>query len=333
MIKNILKSIDYEIQDCFSDNNNWNDFIEELKDILEYYSISIYNAGRKLTCNKLHLKFNENISMNDTETIENYTFINYDILKNALITLNSKISKKELFEQVIEMIMDSIIKLYQIAQINECKNNNITNFRLIIDSSYSCNKCKFLSKFIQNVQEFDYSNLHSFCKLLIIPFSDNYINLKFKSCSINNIMVGYEKYISNIIKKIELHLNEFITYKNFYFYNEDTIKIKNNDIYIPYSYLNVESIIVRELLRDKLVLKMDNWWKQYYKMKTKNKSIGDNCIFYNNIFINSMAQLSVTELFIECFINYILNPNELYNIDEEAYNHIKDIIKREFIKW
>ena len=334
MIKNILVSIDYELKEIFNKTyGQWDSFEVELVDLLNYYKSSIYKAG-KIILNKRINNKNKIIELSefDINYINNIEFSFITDLKQKII--NSNLAKLELYNQIIYYVIGECIKLFKLSQINCCKELNIKQIKLICDDEYSCDICKTLSKFILNIDDINHELIHPYCKITILPIINNCQDLKTPIAEFINIPNIYIGNVKNIIMKLTIQLKDFITFKTFKFVNNiDYIKSNNNEVLISNkNQINIEEIIVRELLKDKMLDKLSNEWKKQYNVKKNTKIIGDNCIVYNNYFINSQSESNYIEYFIQSYINYILHASILKNTDNVAYNMINNIIKKEFIK-
>jgi hypothetical protein len=338
MIKNILVSIEFEISEEYTKHyKKWDTFIDKLDDILNYYKFSIYKSGKQVLNKKIGSSENLELTEYDEQFLEEFNFIGFmNKTKLALESYENKLSAKELYDQLIGIIIGECIILFKIAQINQCKNLNIEKIRLISDDNYSCDECKTYSKFVFNVDNFDISIIHPYCKISILPICNNATNIKTSVAEFTNIPFIFTNICKNITTKLTIQLKPFITPKKIIFIDTvDFIEIKDNEIYISNKMidkLDIEKLIVKELLKDKLLSNMDSWWEEQYNIKKSSKVTGDNCIVYSNYFINNQAQLNFTEYFIQCYIAYILHASLLKNIDIDAYNKIKDIFKKEFIK-
>lgn len=339
MIKNILVSMEYEIKEYYNkDYKKWDIFIDELTDILDYYKSSIYKAGKLITNKQIGQKVNREIEFTkiDNKFISQYDldgFINK--LRQAIISCCDNLSKDELYDQVITIIIGECIILFKSAQTNECKNLGIEKIKLLSDDIYSCEKCKINSKFIYSVDDFDKTLIHPYCKLSILPISNNSTNIKTSVAEFVNVPQIFVPNIKNITMKLTIQLKKFITHKKFIF--GDFVGIKFNDDIIEISIklidkINIEEIIIRGLLKDKLLQEITTWWEDSYNIHKDSKSIGDGCVIYSNGFINNISQSSYNEYFTQSFIKYIIHPNELKQIDEPAYNQLKQILNKEFIK-
>ena len=79
MIKNILTSIEYEINEDYIQNfGKWDKFIENTNDILDYYKLSIYKAGKT----NINQKINNSIKNIEQTKYDNdfllaYNFTNF----------------------------------------------------------------------------------------------------------------------------------------------------------------------------------------------------------------------------------------------------------------
>lgn len=340
MIKNILVSIDYELKEAFNNNyGKWDLFKNELNDILNYYKKGIYKSGKTILNKRINNK-NKIIELSDTDNkyIDNFSFNDYinDLIIN-IIKFEKKLSKEDLYDKIIYYTIGECIKLFKLSQINCCKELNIKHFKIICDDQYSCNVCKTLSKFILDVDTFNSELIHPYCKITILPLIYNNQNFKTSIAEFINIPNIFISIIKNIIMKLNIQLKDFITFKTFEFTDKiDYIIINNDKILISNKIIdkiNIEEIIVRELLKDKMLDNIDsNKWEKHYNTKKDSKIIGDNCIIYNNYFVNSQSESNYIEYFIQSYINYILHASVLKNSDIIAYNMIKNIIEKEFEK-
>lgn len=339
MIKNILVSIDYEVKEAYhKDYGKWDKFIDELKNILDYYKSSIYKAGKMVLNKKIGKKVNRDIEFTniDNEFINNYDINGFiDKLQQAITNCCNDLTKEKLYDQLITIIIGECIILFKLSEINECKNLQIKKIKLISDDTYSCDLCKTNSKFAYSVDKFNREMIHPYCKLSILPISTNPTNIKTSIAEFIDVPQIFESNIKNITTKLMIQLKQYITSKKFIFGDYDSIISNDNMLQISNKLIdkiNIEELIVRELLKDKLLLEIDQWWKDSYEIHKDSKTIGDGCIIYSNGFINNLAQINHEEYFIQSFIAYILYPTELRQIDINAYNKLKDIFNKEFIK-
>jgi hypothetical protein len=338
MIKNILVSVEFEISEEYTRYyGQWDTFADKLNDILNYYKFSIYKSGKTILNKKVGSSYNAELTGLDEQFLEEFNFVEFiDKIKLAVESYKDKLSRKKLYDQLIAIIIGECIILFKIAQINQCKNLDIEKVRLISDDNYSCDECKTYSKFVFNVDEIDIDIIHPYCKISILPICKNSTNLKTSVAEFTDIPYIFINTCKNITTKLAIQLKAFITPKKFIFVDSiNNIEIKEDEIYISNNIiekLDIEKLIVKELLKDKLLSNMDNWWEEQYNTKKASKVIGDNCIIYSNYFINNESQLNYIEYFIQYCISYILHSSLLKEIDIEAYNKIKNIFNKEFIK-
>lgn len=339
MIKNILVSIEYEINENFKKYyGKWDLFIEEIKDILGYYKKSIYKCG-KIVINKKIGNSTKNIQLNEIDKVflDKYLFDDFlNTLNNAITSCTRNLNKNELYDELISIIIGELIILFKISQINECKNLNIKQVKLISDNIYSCDLCKTRSRFIYNVEDFNIKMIHPYCKLNIFPICDKTTDLNTTISKFKNVPFIYVNIIKNINMKLSIYLKKYITPKEFIFKNDlENIYIDNDKIYISLKLidkLEIDKLIVRELLKDKLLQTDLSWWEKEFNKIKNNKNIGDDCIIYATPLINNTSILNHKEYFIQSYINYILNSNDIKLINNDAYKQLKDLFGKEFIK-
>lgn len=337
MIKNILTSIEFEVsedfQKCFG---QWDEFANKLKDILEYYKLSIYKSGKTVLNSKIGINSRSvDLTIIDNEFLNKINFSEFiHKIESALKKYEDKLPRKELYDQVISIIIGECIILFKLAQINECKNKNIIKIKLVSDDNYSCNECKLYSKFTYDVENFNANMIHPYCKISILPICNKSTNIKVSNADFVSVPFVFTSIIKNITTKLSIQLKQFLTYKEFIFKEEiNKIIIEGNKVYIPLSLiekLDLESLIVRELLYNKLIDRDLTWWENTYK--DKNKVMGDNCIVYSTPLINNKAQLNYKEYFVQSYISYILHPSILKDVDIEAYDQIKNVLGKEFLR-
>lgn len=339
MIKNTLVLMESEISNEFDSNyNNWDEFIEKLTNILDDYKLNIYKCGKMILNKKIGKSATNVIYTNlDNDFLNNYNLLDFiKTLKEAIIKCSVNLQKEQLYDQIITIIISEFIKIFKISQINECKNQNITKIKILSDEIYSCSKCKTISNFVYDTNNFDFSLLHSYCKLTILPIIDTKLNINTQFANFNNVPQYLVNDIKLITTKLSIQLKSFISKKIFNFENTDNLIINADVITIPIKFSNlikIDELIIRELLKDKLE-NMINFeiWKNLYIVKKDSSISGDNCIIYKNPFINNLASISYNEYFIQSYIYYILYPNVLQQIDNNAYNQLFEIFKKEFIK-
>jgi len=337
MIKNTLTSIEFEVNEDYNKYfGQWDEFTEKIKDIFDYYKSSIYKSGKIILNNKIGIKQKDmDFTKIDNEFLDGIDF-SIIILKirEAIEYHQKELSKKELYDQIIFSIIGECITLFKLAQINQCKNQNITKIKLLADDNYSCDECKVNSKFTYNVENFDNSVIHPFCKISILPISNRITNIKTNNANFINVPIVFSNTIKNIMMKLTIQLKQYLTYKEFIFEeNINNISIDSDKVHISLrlmEMLDIESLIVRELLYDKLTNFDLTWWKKTYE--SRKKVMGDNCYIYSTPFVNNLAQSNYTEYFTQCYISYILHPTILKDIDMEAYNQIKSILEKEFVR-
>lgn len=339
MIKNLLVSIDFEVQDCFNKYyKDWDSFIKEVEEIIGYYKENIYKVG-KVVINKKIGNATKNIDLNnnDTEFLDKYSFNGFlDKLKLSLINYENQIEKKELYNQLASIIIGELIVLFKISQINECKNLNIKNVKILADEVYSCETCKSISNFIYNVDEINLKNIHPYCKLTILPISNNQTNINTSIAKFINVPHVFVEIIKQVTSKVAIHLKQHITFKEFIFTeNLNKILIDKDKVNIPIEFIdkiNIDTLIVKEVLKDKLLETDLTWWENNYNIKKNKKIAGDKCIIYSDPFINSLASNNYKEYFLQSFIAYVLKPTELLSTDENAYKQLNKVLGKEFIR-
>ncbi len=340
MIKNILVSIDYELKETFCENYNEQELFKEgLIDILSYYKYSIYKAGKDIL-NKRIKNPKSDLDESDNKFIDNYDFNelidNIDSLTTTFKDSTNQ-QQQQLYDKIIYIVIGDCIKLFKIAQINCCKNIGIKKIKLLSDSVYSCNICKTYSKFVWDVDKFDFNIIHPYCKLTILPIININEDLTFSIAEFKNCPVILTGQIKSIITLLSIQLKDFITFKTFIFKDDiKCIEVKNDNIFISNEMIDkidIQTLIVKELLKDKLLELCDKQlWENNFNNKKNSKVIGNNCIIYNDCFVNSQCESDYIEYFKQSYINYILDPKQLLLVDINAYNQIKKLIHKEFIK-
>lgn len=336
MIKSTLVSIDFEIKENFNSNyNNWDSFIEEVDDILKYYRFTIYKNAKKSIMSKLDIKISNELDDVENDNIKNYNFDNF---LNKLLSgiKNSEMSKEDLLEQILLIIIGECIVLFKKFQIDTCRLNNIKYVKFISDDN-CCEICKLNSNILIDVNEFDLDNIHPYCKTSIIPLDySRKINMSTKVCNITHMPSVFKGVATKITTKLFINCKDLITEKDFVFIdNGNKIIESGNRVTIPIDLLNIiniEKILVKYLLKDKLLEKLNiSEWEALFNIKKDSRQVGDNCIVYSLPFINNLAQNSCEEYIIQNTIHYILDAKSLYSIDRNAYEKLKIIIKKEFI--
>lgn len=338
MIKSNLVTIAYEVEESYNNYYmKWNEFLEEVNDILSYYKSKIYLSGKTIINKKIGNTNKINLDDIDNEFIDS---INYNAfiekLKDGIYNCCNDYSKEELYDQIISIIIGECIILYKQSQIVECKNLNIKSFKLIADHN-CCELCKIQSRFELDTNNYSMDNIHPYCKQVILPLDiSKTTNLTLQIADFVNVPSIFVPIIKNIITKLKIHLKDYISYKKFTFGEFNSIIINDNEILIPYELttsINIEEIITEQLIRDKLLEGINiNDWKENFNIKKDSKVLGDNCRVYTLPFVNNIATINCEEYIVQSSVNYILNGQYLKDIDINAYNKLKELFTKEFVK-
>ncbi|MFW6015680.1 MAG: hypothetical protein ACOCRK_04525 [bacterium] len=357
-MKSNLNSIDNELKTFYKKliNNSQNDikqasieFAENVTALLDYYVEPIFNNGKKviakqLDCNIEKNDFN-NSEINYIKKYKKEVLLNFEnTLSNAIINcFESRQSDKDFLEDITEIIVDKSIKLFKYAQLQEYINNNINKIKLLSDKN-SCPVCQLRNNFEYTINDlienFD-DVFHSFCTLIIEPaiINNDQINKKINDIKkkldifipelisekeikfVDNIIDNEifikklkEKYDSNKINDIKNSLsNSMVLFKT-----ENTILISKN------SLQNIDYIITKVLIEDKLMNKDMKWWEGEYKNRQKTKYIANGVSVYSQPFVSYLAEDNYQSYFVESAIYYILKPKLLKSIDENNYKQLKE---------
>lgn len=334
MIKNTLISLENELEDLYNNNfNDWDNFIIDLNDSLDYFKFSIYKNAKKIIF--LKIGNNSKISLDDTENtfLSSYSFDTFlDKLKKGIIN-NENLDVKELYDKIVEIVIGECILIYKKFQILICQNNNIDKFKLITDSSCSCEICQLNSKLILDSNNFDINNLHPYCKNTIVPLKFNVVqNLNLQNCEFENIPNEFINIAKSICTKLFIHYKKYITNKKFIFTDVDSIQFKD-DILISNNFnilcnLDITKIIVEGLLKDKFLESINlSEWEELYEIKKNSKQIGENCIIYSLPFVNNIASYNCESFVLQSMIYFICDPEKLKQMDITTYNKIDAILK------
>lgn len=331
-IKSTIVNINYEIDDNFKINkNNIGHFIEELKDVLDFYKFTIYKNAKKSIYSKLNLKINDVNNENDL-FIENFNFDEF-LNKLSCKLKNSNLDNKDILDDIKLIVNGECIKLFKFSQIQTCKILNIKTIK-IISNTNCCDICKVQSKISLDVNKIIYNDIHPYCKFIIIPnYNKNKINISNKICTITHLPIEYNGIVNKLLLNLTIHYKDFITKKEFIFSDNinninisgDTIKISNKILDV----IDIEKIIIKNLIKDNLLTKINiTEWDSIFKMKKDSKLKGDNYIIYTLPFVNTNAQYDCENYIIENAVQYILNKDELSIIDNNAFNKLKDIFEK-----
>lgn len=339
MIKSNLVTIAYEVEESYNNYYmKWNEFLEEVDDILSYYKSKIYMSGKTIINKKIGNTNKIELEDIDNEFLESINYNDFiEKLKNGIYNCCNNYSKEDLYDQIISIIIGECIILYKQSQIIECKNLNIKSFKLITDNNNCCEYCKIQSRFELNVNSFNIDNIHPYCKQSILPLDmSQTTNLNVQIADFENVPLVLMPIIKNIIIKLKIQLKDYLSYKKFIFGDFNNIIINDDEILIPYkliSLINIEEIIVEQLIRNKLIQVVNiNDWKENFNIKKDSKMLGDSCMIYSLPFINNVSTINCEEYIVQSAISYILNGQHLKNIDINAYNKLKELFKKEFIK-
>lgn len=376
-MKNYLVSIDNEVKENYtkflkSDNNNFisnvNEFCDSIVALLDYYAEPMYKSGRTYILKRIYGSIDSKLTDIEDDFIFKYksdTITNFGKKLNRAICecFENRENDKEFYNQIMEIIVGQCIRFYKHSQLFTCKNNDITDIKLISDNNKSCPICCTMSKFSQKVETLisDIDKFHPFCKLVIdlptkhqfiastiIPTTDiELINLPTElKTKANNFISLLKRSIPDLItnKKIkfveniteETELNDFLFEK----FGEERTKdikstIENQVMYfkttdvllISYKSLNnFEYIITLALLEEKLKDIDIYWWTSAYNAKQKSKYIGDKVALYSVPFVSYIAEQNAKSYFIESAIYYVINPNLLKTIDIDNYDRLKEFV-------
>lgn len=374
---NYLNSIDNELKEYYLNfankkisDDTIKDFCENTVAIIDYYIEPIFISGKNIVSKILNSN-KSNLTEDEVIFINNYKINEINEFKNSLINgikncYENRKDNNDFYEQIIEIIVNKLLKLFKYAQLSEYKNNGIIEVNLMSDNN-SCAICKTKSNFKYNVENLmeNYDNFHSFCKLTIEPINNcNIINFKIGNLEFNNVPYNLKSIIDNTISKLKIYIPNMISDKKFYFVNnifesnefQELLKSKytleeindlknkvNNDIFVfsleNNIYISNDSAkdlnytIVKFLIIDMLLKNDINWWQQEYYNKIESKQLGKEVAIYSNLFVNYIAEQDYESYFIESAIHYIINPELLKTIDEKCYNELNNnIFKTEFLR-
>ena len=239
------------------------------------------------------------------------------LLKNEL----SKITKEEKHNCIVDILKREIQYLYKKYQV------------LVIDKSLykfvshetSCAACKFAmqnkyvtDKFIEfddcdsyfvkdelletvNI-ETDYIKLFNVPKKYyrtVLSFY-NFLQFKYQNLLKSNVNIEFKT-----CTKIDKCLDDSVEVRFLYNKNEQQYHICFD--LTTYRYYILKAILTNVLITEDVE-------KIYYSKL-------ENDIFASNKFISFLAKQNIEEYYMESLIEYILNPDKLYEVDEEIYNY------------
>jgi hypothetical protein len=336
--------------------------LDNLTALVDYYIEPIFKSGQNVIRKQLGLKSVNEI--NDVNILNDYKFNQLEqlkqIIKQGLIDYYNVNNKEKIYNDMFEIVFSFLIKLFRHAQLLECKLNEIENVYLLSDPNYSCPYCQTLSQFKQSVNGLieQIDTLHSLCKLIIFVDSvSNLTNIAIDDINFVDLPKNFELKIKPLITNLKLSCPHLITNKTFKFVANivnqqelmdvltnkfDASKVKeileNIDDKITYldiddivlvsmHYLNDMNYIITKLLLVNKLSEFDlTWWSDRYYDKQKYKYVSDGAAIQLKPFVNYMAEQSDKSYFIESAVYYITNPTLLKQIDEEAYDKLKEDI-------
>jgi hypothetical protein len=377
IMKNYLVSIDNEIKESYAkflagNKNdfvrNVNEFTESIEALLDYYTEPMYKSGRTYILKRIYASIDSELTDAEDEFIFKYksnTIGSFGrTLKSAISEcFHDRVSDKEFYNQIIEVVIGQCIQLYKHSQLLTCKNHEINEIRLISDHDNSCPICQTMSKFAHNIDNLlaDINKFHPFCKLAIelpirkeitantiIPTTDiELINLPTElKVKVNNFVSLLKrnvpdlvttrkiKFVNNITEEVEF--NEFLLDK----FGEERMQeikptvdnqvmyFKTEDVLlINNKALNrLEYIMTLTLIEDKLKDMDIYWWTNAYNNKQKSKYVGDKVALYSEPFVSYIAEQNAQSYFIESAIYYVINPKFLKTIDADNYDRLKEFV-------
>lgn len=239
-----------------------------------------------------------------------------------------------MYEEIIEKIAIFIINEYWNLQIQYANDNSINTIYIIPNKTASA-KIQYISSLINTIKEFSrYRNFLSPLEVTTILYKD-LINI---NLSINKdiyiMFYNLPKGIKNDINKLLFSLdkyNRFITKKNIYLTDNISLHNKiiceynekeNNSYIITNNLYVIKYNIIYALLKDKLIDKCNHayWQKQYTDyLNAKNN--------YNRQYLfSARAEIDCIEFFMNYIIIFILQNEQLYNIDLEKYEYINHFL-------
>lgn len=303
---NYIISLNNELLEYYNEyklNNDIKLFKKNVETLLYHYFNIGYITGINLTRKKLNLQL-----LNYYDEIDDLKFLNFK--HNEINDIINKINNDYNFNW--ETILKSLIYIYRYYQLLEFKNNGIQEIIFIVNNN-SCDYCKILSKQKQNIdyliKNLNKEHLYCYMKFHII----NEINLSILNkikFSNKDLLTNYNFILINNVDEIK-ELNKFYSLEEINILKNNFISIQcDKNIYINNEYYNMNYLIIKYSIKDKL--SPNDWWNNKFNN--------------TNIFINYKSRKNSYQYLIENVVQYILNPNILYEFDKENYDKIKNDI-------
>lgn len=303
---NYIISLNNELLEYYNEyklNNDIKLFKKNVETLLYHYFNIGYITGINLTRKKLNLQL-----LNYYDEIDDLKFLNFK--HNEINDIINKINNDYNFNW--KTILKSLIYIYRYYQLQEFKNNGIQEIIFIVNNN-SCDYCKILSKQKQNIdyliKNLNKEHLYCYMKFHII----NEINLSILNkikFSNKDLLTNYNFILINNVDEIK-ELNKFYSLEEIDILKNNFISIQcDKNIYINNEYYNMNYLIIKYSIKDKL--HPNDWWNNKFNN--------------TNIFINYKSRKNSYQYLVENVVQYILNPNMLYEFDKENYDKIKNDI-------
>lgn len=348
--------------DSFVKDDDIDTFTDNCIATLDYYTNPIFLNGKNTIRKKLALIKDNNINEQEKEFLLFYKDNKLNkfkiLLSNAIKSCyEDRTTDKDFYDQLIEVIIGYCIKLFKYSQLSEYKNNDVKNVVVITDNKLSCNHCKTLSKFPQSIELLmdNIDDLHPYCVFTFDP--DKVISIKDKILINNiqciNIPSHLIERIKSITTKLKISLPSLISTKTFEFvddisqddrflntlrekYDSEKVSILQDKlsckvnifilsdrVLISNGHLSdIEYVIIKCLLMDKLNDFDMTWWETNYDEKQLSKYIKEDISIYTDGFVNYVAEENFKNYFIESAVYYVYNPSLLRDIDIKAYDKL-----------
>ena len=315
-VKSIIIAIDDELYEEFNKfhikdgkvmiNKQINIFLNLVLTLLQYYFNSLYK--RIFTVNP-----SDNIIDEYNKKINNFV----DTLTTALY----QCIKLNIYDEIIEQIVIFVFNIYTDLYIKKINNDKTTVYILPNDFSLMP-----INSLINNIYELKkFKNKIDIIGSTII-FADKFENYSIDNITFKHIPIGLKPFINSILMKLN---KKYITNKSIHFMDEKNVIYREDaEVFINYQQ-DINTIrynIVYALIKDKLLMKIDDYWQQAFTKAMSNLHVADSCIHPNNYLYNLRAEMDYKEYFLNCYIAFLFDEEQLRIIDYNSYRRIKDVI-------